>query len=149
MFISFWAAVAAMFVSGVAVAVQGPANARVAAYVGDPLIAAMGSFAVGFFFLLALNLFRGNLFLGDTTALRVPAWVWLGGLCGVWIVCAAVFSVPVVGSLTALAALILGQTCAGIAIDAIGAFGLPARPIAWNRLAAVLCIGTGVVLSRI
>ena len=149
MFFGFWAAVAAMFISGIAVAIQGPANARVATFTGDPLVAAMASFAVGFMFLLAVNLVRGNLTAGEVALTRIPPWVWLGGLCGVWIVCAAVFSVPVVGSLTALAALILGQACAGLGIDATGAFGLPSRPIEWQRLAAVLCIGGGVVLSRI
>jgi bacterial/archaeal transporter family-2 protein len=149
MVFGFWLAVCAMVLSGMAVATQGPINARLGHVVGDPLVAAMASFAIGFALLLAVNLVRGALPEPSLALRDVPPWLWLGGLCGVWIVCAGVFSVPVIGALTALAALILGQMLAGIVIDAYGAFGLPQRPLAWNRVAAVLCVGLGLCLSRI
>lgn len=145
----FWIAVMAMVISGVAVAAQGPLNARVAHFIGDGLVAAMISFAVGFFLLLVVNLVRGTMPSAGAVVTGLPPWLWLGGLCGVWIVCAAVFSVPVIGALTALAALILGQLIAGMVIDAVGAFGLPHRKVEWHRLVAVLCVGTGLFLSRI
>ena len=109
----------------------------------------MISFAIGFFLLLLVNLLRGATAAQVLSMKDVPPWLWLGGLCGVWIVCAAVFSVPVIGVLTALAALILGQMLAGMVIDAVGAFGLPQRPQAWPRIGAVLCVTAGLFLTRI
>ena len=149
MILGAWGAVCAMVVAGIAVATQGPINARLGHALGDPLIGAMFSFAIGFYLLLATNVLRGAMPFGSLVLTNVPPWYWLGGLCGVWIVCAAVLSVPVIGALTALAALILGQTLAGVIIDTVGAFDMPPRALDWRRVAAVLCVGAGLMLSRV
>jgi bacterial/archaeal transporter family-2 protein len=145
---AFWTALAAMVVSGMAVASQGPINARMAMFAGGWQSAALVSFGIGFAALLVLNLMLGAL--PDITTLReAPWWLWMGGVCGIWIVCAAAMSLPVLGAVTALSALVLGQMIAGLVIDATGAFGLPLREIGWSRIGAVMLVVAGLGLSRI
>ncbi len=145
---AFWAALAAMIISGVAVASQGPINARMAMIAGGWQHAALLSFAIGFTGLLVLNLSHAGL--PDLSLLRVaPWWAWLGGVCGIWIVCAAAMSLPVLGAVTAVSALVLGQIGAGLVIDATGAFGLPVREISWTRLGAAALVMAGLGLSRL
>ena len=132
---------------GVAVAVQAPINARLAAGLGGPLWAGAVSFAVGTFVLAvaALALARAP---GAAEAASVPAWAWCGGALGALYVVAVIWTVPSLGVVTMVGALILGQMGAALALDAAGAFGLPVREIGAPRLAAALLVGAGVVLSR-
>lgn len=58
------------------------------------------------------------------------------------------WSLPRLGALTALAALALGQILAAIALDRVGAFGLPLRELSLPRLLAAIMVGVGLVLSR-
>ncbi len=146
---AFWVALAAMIISGIAVASQGPINARLATVVGGWQSAALISFGTGFVVLLALNMLRPGAASGLQALGAAPWWLWLGGICGIWIVCAAALSLPVLGAVTAIAALILGQVLGAMAIDAIGAFGVPQREIGWNRIAAVALVAGGVGLSRL
>ncbi|MFM2390968.1 MAG: hypothetical protein RLZZ437_2523 [Pseudomonadota bacterium] len=147
MAIPFWGALVAMIVAGAAVTAQATLNARMAIAVGDGLWAALLSFGVGFVVLLAVITLRGTaLQMGGLPG--VPWWVWLGGVCGVWIVCAGALSLPVLGAVMALSALILGQVCMGVLIDATGAFGLPTREIDGKRILALVLVIGGLALSR-
>jgi transporter family-2 protein len=56
--------------------------------------------------------------------------------------------VPQLGVVTAVAALILGQMTAALALDAVGVFGLAPEPITPKRVAAVALVAAGVILSR-
>jgi bacterial/archaeal transporter family-2 protein len=57
--------------------------------------------------------------------------------------------VHVLGVVTMVAALILGQLLAALALDATGAFGLAVREISPTRVAAVALVAAGLVLSRV
>lgn len=147
MTVPFWAALAAMIVAGAAITTQAALNARTALVVGDGLWAGLFSFAVGFCVLLMIVLMRGTA--PQNGALQnMPWWLWMGGVCGVWIVCASALSMPVLGAVMALSALILGQVIMGLVIDFTGAFGLPVREIDWRRALAVLLVIGGLALSR-
>jgi bacterial/archaeal transporter family-2 protein len=147
MAIPFWGALVAMIVAGAAVTAQATLNARMAIAVGDGLWAALLSFGVGFVVLLVIITLRGTTpQIGGLPG--VPWWVWLGGVCGVWIVCAGALSLPVLGAVMALSALILGQVCMGVLIDATGAFGLPTREIDGKRILALVMVIGGLALSR-
>lgn len=142
----YWFALAGMVGAGVAVATQAPINARLGTGVGGSLPAAMISFGVGFVVLFAIAAALRNL--PGVDALRaVPWWAWSGGAFGAYFVVVATFSVPVLGAVTMLAVLILGQMVGGLLLDAVGAFGLPVRTISWQRVAAVALVGAGVLLS--
>lgn len=136
-----------MIVAGAAIATQAPINARLAALLGDSVTAAAVSFGVGFLALALVVVFRGGVPAGSTAA-AVPWWAWAGGIFGAFYIVASVLSVPILGVLTTMAAMILGQMIGALVLDAAGAFGLPIQALSWQRLLAVVLVGAGVLLSR-
>ena len=55
---------------------------------------------------------------------------------------------PIIGSLTTMGALILGQMCAALIIDSTGMLGLAVQSITPARLMGATLVAAGVVLSR-
>jgi transporter family-2 protein len=144
----YWIAAGIMVLAGIGMSLQAPMNARLAGAVGGAVPAAMLSFGVGFALLVFLTLMRADL--PTLAQLRTaPWWAWGGGLLGAWFVWGAAFAVPRLGVVTLLAMIIFGQILAGLVLDAIGAFGLPAREIDWRRILAVLLVLSGALLSRV
>jgi transporter family-2 protein len=142
-----WAIIASI-VGGIAVAMQAPINGRLSAGLGDSMAAAAVSFAVGLGALVAMSLVRGAVPSAERIA-SVPWWAWTGGLLGAFYVWSALWSVAKLGVVTLISALILGQMAAALAIDAIGAFGVPGRAVSAQRIAAVALVAAGLVLSRL
>ena len=137
-----------VFAAGIGFAVQAPLNAALGKAVGSGVAAACISFGVGFLALLATTVLRGDA--GALTRLpAVPPLLWIGGLFGAVVVWAMLWSVPAVGILTAIAALLLGQLSAALVLDAIGAFGAPVTPITPRRIVALAMVAGGLVLSRL
>ena len=141
-----WAMVAVML-GGMAVAVQAPINAALGRSLGGPVPAAAVSFGVGFAVLLTVALVQGQG--GSFLKLaQVPLWMLAGGALGAWYVFSATWGVAALGVVTMIAALILGQMAAALVIDTTGALGMAARDITPTRIAAVVLVGAGLVLSR-
>ena len=141
-------AVVMMLVSGVFLAVQAPINTMLARGLDNGVLAACISFGTGFAVLAALVAFRGEWPAAARFA-ALPWWAWVGGALGAFYVWAAIWSVPRVGVVTIAAALILGQMTAALVIDRYGLFGLPQQAASWPRIAGVMLVGVGVVLSRL
>lgn len=139
-------ALIAVLLGGMAIAVQAPINARLSGVTGDPVAAAAVSFLVGFLALAALTLIRGLPALPSLSA--TPWWVWTGGAFGAFYVWATIWSVGTLGVVSLVAAVILGQLLAALTLDALGAFGMPVREISPARIAAVVLVAAGLVLSR-
>ncbi|MEM8848509.1 MAG: DMT family transporter [Pseudomonadota bacterium] len=140
--------VAVVFAVGVGFAIQAPLNASLGKQIESGVAAAAISFGVGFAALLILTLA-----LGDGAAfgrsVGVPLLYWGGGLLGAAVVWSMLWAVPVIGILTAMAALLFGQLGAALVLDALGAFGAPVTPVTWRRVAALALVAGGLVLSRL
>lgn len=132
---------------GVAVAFQAPLNSALGSATGNSLFAACASFFVGFCVLAAMVVLRGG-FPAAPVIAGVPWWLWCGGVFGAWYVWASLWSVAHLGVVTLAAALIFGQLLAALVIDATGMAGLAVREIGWQRIAAVVLVGAGLVMSR-
>ncbi len=132
---------------GILLASQAPINAALAKSVGDPVLAACISFGIGFVILAVISAFRGAWPSGSAMA-ATPWWSWLGGLLGAFYVAIVIWSVPQLGVVSTVAALVFGQVAAALILDAVGAFGLPVQAITWQRLLAAGMILGGLVLSR-
>lgn len=142
-----WWVVLAVVLGGAAISLQAPINAALAREVGAPVPAAAVSFGVGFLALFVIALVQGH---GPAFArlTQVPVWMLLGGFLGAWYVFASVWGVASLGVVTLVAALILGQMVAAMAIDATGALGMAVREITATRLAAAGLVAAGLLLSR-
>jgi len=132
---------------GAAVALQAPINASLSRSVHSPVTAAAVSFAVGFAILLGLSLATSGT--GPIARLAsVPIWQLAGGLLGAFYVWSMISGVAGLGVVTAIAAMIFGQLVAALILDQVGAFGMMVQPISVTRVAAVLLVAAGLVLSR-
>lgn len=143
-----WWIVAAVVLGGTAIALQAPINAALARELGGPVPAAAVSFGVGFVVLLVIAVAQGQgaVFLKLP---QVPAWTLIGGCLGAWYVLTSVWGVSQLGVVTLVAALILGQMSAAMAIDATGALGVTAREITPTRIASAGLVMAGLLLSRV
>jgi transporter family-2 protein len=134
--------------AGAALAVQAPINATLGRVLGGTVAAACVSFGVGFAALLAVTLATS----GPQPLARlaqVSPGLLVGGLFGAFFVWAMLWAVPVVGALTAFAALVGGQLGMALLLDATGAFGLPVQEVSLKRIAALALVGAGLILSRL
>lgn len=131
---------------GAMLAFQAPANAALARSIGDPVWAAAVSFGLGFVLLCCIGLYRGSLPTGLSFS-AIPWWALTGGVLGAIWVLAAIWSVPHLGVVTMMSAMVLGQMIAAMVIDSGGIMGLEVRSINPSRLFAIALVSLGVVMS--
>lgn len=135
--------VIAVFIGGVAAAIQPVINARLATRTGV-LESATVSFAVGTIILLILSLtaskgsFRG---LADA-----QVWEMSGGLYGAFFVALMILAVPKLGVTTVMAALIVAQLVTGLVFDHYGLMGMRVAPFDLKRVLGVVLLVVGTVL---
>ena len=110
------------------------------------LIAAVMTAAIA---LAALLVARRSL-AGLADATSAPAWMWLGGLFGAYVVLTITLTAPRIGVAAVVALLIAGQLAMGALIDRFGWFGVEQVPLSVQRIAgiALLAVGTGLVLRK-
>jgi transporter family-2 protein len=137
-----------LIAAGIGLSMQAPINAVLARHTSNVLMAACLSFFVGFVLLLAVTLLRGD-WPPSAQLAQAPWWVWIGGTFGVLYIVATAWTVPIVGVLTMQVAVVLGQVVAALVVDRMGAFGVPVQDITWPRLAGVLMIAGGLVMTRL
>ena len=132
---------------GMLIAMQAPINAALGRAIESSVAAAALSFGVGFAVLMAVTLLSGEA-QALPRAASVPKWLLLGGALGAIYVWSALWAVPILGVLTTMTLLILGQMIAAILLDHYGAFGLAAHDVSPWRVLAVVLVAAGAVLSR-
>lgn len=110
--------VAASVMSGGLAALQHPANARVAAHAGSPVVATWVNFTMGFLSvgLLALVL-RATGRLPDPGLALGPWWAWTGSLLGIVVVLAIAVATGRLGVLVTALLLLTGQLGTALALD--------------------------------
>ncbi len=118
-------------VSGIAMALQGTVNARLSQKTGiweaTFLVHLIGTITVGI-----LLLFLGLGALRFDRWLRIPWYLYLGGLLSVLIIYLVALSIPKVGVCNATTAIIVGQVSAAVIIDHFGLFGV--QKLAWSYI---------------
>ena len=145
-------AVGSVIVGGISIATQAPINATLNRTLADPLLAATISFFVGFVILLGCWFIslavRGQGFvIPDLSPL--PWWAWIGGALGTTYVLAALWSVPKIGVVTVVAAVVFGQLVASMVIDTFGLFGIEPQDISLTRVLAAAMVMGGMLLSKL
>lgn len=138
---------AVIILAGSMAALQAPMNAALGAGLGSGTAAATISFGVGFAVLLVVITFSGDL-PNLARAWDVNGWLLIGGLLGAFYVWAILWTMPVLGVVTAVSGMILGQLVVALIMDAVGPFGLPTTAITPQRMLAVAMVAGGLVLSK-
>ncbi len=84
---------------------------------------------------------------GYEAAARSPVWLWLGGVCGAFIVLSITVAAPRVGTTATIGIFIAFQLAAGAVVDRFGLFGLERIGLTWTRVAGIVLLAAGAALS--
>lgn len=123
---------------------QGLINARLGLHLGGALPAAFVSFLVGTV-MLGAYLLATRTPLALHGSLKLPAWVWAGGVFGAIYVACFTLLVPRIGAASMICLAVLGQVTASLLLDQFGILQAP-KPVDGPRLLGALLVLAGVVL---
>ncbi|WP_242882969.1 DMT family transporter [Lacrimispora sphenoides] len=84
----------------------------------------------------------------DTQKNRIPIWVYIGGIFGIFILTGNIIILPVLGSVLTTMIFILGQMIMALTIDQFGMFNLQKRKIDSRRIAALVLTIIGIVFIK-
>ena len=135
------------FLAGVGLPIQTSVNTRLRKKVGSPFNAALVSFLVGLLFLSALLLITGQgLHIPFAQLMNEPAWIWIGGICGVVFLTGNILLFPKLGGVQTVVLPVLGQILMGLTIDNFGLFYSQQTSLTAFRIAGAVLVLLGVVL---
>lgn len=129
-----------LLLTGGCFAVQGVINGSLGKYAG-PVQAAMISFGVGTLTLALASASLGSM--GLHVIGRVPWYLLIGGVLGAAVVASMAKTVPLLGSLASLTAMITGQLITGLVLDHFGIMGIPVVRVTWPRMLGVALLIAG------
>ena len=126
--------------AGIALAVQGAANAALAHHVGR-LEAAVVSFLGGTLVLLLLSALTGE-FPQLSSLGEVPLWQCIYGAL---LVTAIIYGTPVLGAALTFAAFMFGQLFFGMMVDGLGLFDVSVRVLTVGRIIGCVLLAVGII----
>jgi len=129
---------------GAVLPLQGLINARLGTHLGGPVVAAFVSFLVGTAMLGAYLLATRTPILLQGS-LKLPAWIWAGGVFGAIYVACFTLLVPRIGAAGMICLAVLGQVTASLLLDQFGILQAP-KPVDAVRITGALLVLAGVVL---
>ena len=135
-------------VAGAFMPIQAGINSRLRFMLGDPISAAMISFAVGTLGLAAYVIAGRKPWPDGALFSAAPWWIWTGGLMGAFFVAASVVLAPRLGAAAMMAWLIAGQLTASIFLDHFGLVGYALREASPLRILGAGLLVAGAVLVQ-
>ena len=140
-------AIALSLLAGAAVPLQAGSNARLGVVLGHPFWATVVSLLVSSLaialVMLIVKVPRPNL----AGLASGPWWIWLGGLAGVFYITVALITVPRLGALNFIMAVVVGQLLVSLLIDYFGLLGLPRHMPSLQKLLGVSVVLAGFVIA--
>jgi transporter family-2 protein len=133
--------------TGVVIAVQTGINTQLRSYLASPLQAVFISFLVGML-MVTLVLVGKREAPPFAKLMHMPWWMWLGGVCGLFIVATNIVVAPRLGAALLISLAITGQLTTALVLDHYGAFGFPVHTISLPRVVGAVLLLAGVVLIR-
>ena len=135
------------FLAGVGLPIQTSVNTRLRKKVGSPYNASLVSFVVALLFLSALLLITGQgLHIPLAQLLNEPAWIWIGGICGLVFLTGNILLFSKLGGVQTVVLPVLGQILMGLIIDNFGLFYSQKTPLSVFRIAGAVMVILGVIL---
>ena len=129
---------------GTILPLQGLINARLGVNVGGPIVAAFFSFLVGTV-MLGLYLLATRTPITLQGSLKLPAWIWAGGVFGAIYVACFTLLLPRIGAAGMVCLAVLGQVTASLLLDQFGVLQAP-KPVDAMRIVGALLVLAGVLL---
>ena len=137
-----------VFLAGMLAPTQAGINSTLSRHLGSNFAAALVSFSVGTLSLAAYILvFRLQMPLVRALS-QGPWWMWLGGLCGAFLVTVTILAAPRLGATTMIGFLLAGQMIASLVLDHFGLLGYAQHAINLWRVLGVVLLASGVMLIK-
>ncbi|HFK5654388.1 TPA: DMT family transporter [Enterobacter cloacae] len=135
------------FAAGLGITLQTTLNSQLARGLGgDPVTAALFSFAAGAFSLVIYSLLRGGLFTTLAAIPSQPLWSLTGGLIGACALFSYVVLAPKIGFSALFGLAIVGQLLSSQVIDHFGLLGAMRRPVSILKLSGMLVMLIGLAI---
>lgn len=141
-------AVAVCVLAGLGAGVQAAVQGKFGERIGVVESVAFSSLVTTVLALAVVLAARGGLG-GLADGLRVPPWLWLGGLMSGLVIFAIALSPPRIGTTTTLALIISGNLIAAAVIDRFGWFGLERIGLGPIRILGLVLLGIGAALTLV
>jgi transporter family-2 protein len=122
--------------------VQQAVNGRLAQTTGEPGVAALTNFVVGF---ISLSILAVVVAWGDHIPWGAPLGEWLGGLCGAFFVLVSAAAVRRLGVLRLMLVVVAGQTAGALVIDLIAP--VSGEGVTWRTVVGLVLTLIGVFVS--
>lgn len=132
------------FLGGVAVALQGAANASLGSRIGLHS-ALLVSTTIVWLFCIGLYVARG---MGPLTAPGTSPVFYIGGFCGFLIITAAAIAFPKIGPAAAIALFVAGQGTAAVLVEHNALLGMARVSFTPTRIVGVVFVLLGAFLLR-
>lgn len=140
-----WTYALLALLAGALLPLQALINARLGHATAGGLFASACSFLVGTLALAVVLLVSRPAVPAADALLRLPPWIWAGGLLGAAFVVIATLAVPRIGAASLVALVVLGQMAAALLLDRFGVLQA-ARAVDASRLLGAALVVAGVVL---
>jgi transporter family-2 protein len=134
--------------AGAGLALQAVINARLRVALDSALWASLTQVFVGLLLLALIALLLRQPHPFTAAALRLPWWVWTGGLLGAAYVMASIVATVPLGAAVTIAAVIVGQTSMALLIDHYGWLGVEVQRLSAARVVGASLMLAGLVLIR-
>ena len=137
------------FGAGCCLPVQAGINTLLRRFLGEPMQAALVSFAVGTLALWLYSLAARHTWPPLSQLSAVPWWMWTGGVLGAIFVSCTIFLAPRLGAATMTAIMLSGQLVASVLLDHFALVGFPEHPVSPLRLVGIGLLFAGAWLVRV
>lgn len=137
------------FGAGCCLPVQAGINTLLRRFLGEPMQAALVSFAVGTLALWLYSLAARHTWPLLSQLSAVPWWMWTGGILGAIFVSCTIFLAPRLGAATMTAVMLSGQLVASVLLDHFALVGFPEHPVSTLRLVGIGLLFAGAWLVRV
>ena len=127
---------------------QAGINARLSQVVNSNILAALVSFFVGTLGLFAYSLILRIKWPPLQALSQTPWWIWIGGLCGAYLVTVTIIAAPRLGATTMFAFFLAGQLTASLLLDHFGLLGFPVHSLSVWRVFGVFLVACGSLLIK-
>ncbi len=141
---SSFLAILAAAVVGVCIALEPTVNSALGKVI-TPRLATFHSFVVGMVAIVIINILSGG-FKGYSNVLKVPPYLWIGGLLGLTVILGGAWAAGVIGVASTVTVMVAVQMVTGIVIDSLGLFGATKVPIDMSRIIGVVLLVIAVKL---
>ncbi len=136
------------FLCGAVFPTQAGLNAKMARLVGNPVLAALLSFATG---LVALTVYAivTRIPLSQFSQFKNAPWyVWFAGILGAFYISTVIVLMPRLGVALTFGLIVAGQMTVSLLLDHFGWLDAPVREISLGRIIGAFFLIIGVILIR-